>query len=67
MATPARSEAVALINRQFERETPAADAKHSKHYYGVQELRELLDFIYGGPPAGDREELVGHPMNGKRH
>lgn len=27
------------------------------HHYGLQDLRVLLDFIYGGPPANADEEL----------
>jgi hypothetical protein len=27
------------------------------HHYGKQELRDLLDFIYGGEPLWEGEEL----------
>lgn len=57
----ARRQAAGLIALQLDRNTdhtpldlrPKGNARH----YGVQELRELLDFIYGGPPANKSEEI----------
>ena len=55
-----RKEAVDLINKQLQGPigkghaftTPLDKlAKGNQHHYGVQELRELMDFIYGGPPT----------------
>lgn len=31
--------------------------KGGKHHYGLQDLRDLLDFIYEGPPDTDVEAL----------
>jgi len=62
-----REEAVAVINKQLEGpdisngtrfgKTPVYGRfKAGQHHYGKQELRELLDFIYG-PPTNTSEEL----------
>ena len=32
--------------------------KAGQWHYGKQELRELLDFIYGGPPESDEERVA---------
>lgn len=64
-----RKEVAALVRRQL-RESPDtsenycqgktpldARPKGSQLHYGRQELRELLDFIYGGPPENDDERV----------
>lgn len=51
---PSRKETVELIYKQLDMETSAAKNK-SHHHYGKAELRELLDFIYGGPPENEEE------------
>ncbi len=58
-----RAQAVALIHEQFKRSRPCP-SKKGRHYYGAQELKELLDAIYGGPPATDAEKIKGSPMGG---
>lgn len=47
-----RAEVADFLDKQelTEREKP-------RWHYGKQELRDLLDFIYGGPPASEDEEL----------
>lgn len=54
--TPARVQVVALVKQQLANESPAQEIK-SQVFYGKVELRELLDFIYGGPPEIEEEEL----------
>lgn len=64
-----RKEVAALVRRQL-REGPDTSEnyrqgktlldgrpKGSQLHYGRQELRELLDFIYGGPPENDDERV----------
>jgi hypothetical protein len=62
-----REEAVAIIYKQlygpdtsngirFGKTPIDGRFKADKHHYGLQELRELLDFIYG-PPTNISEEL----------
>jgi len=55
MATP-REKAVRLIEQQLDWNTEASKKCPLPHY-GACELRELLDFIYGGEPATDSEKL----------
>lgn len=67
MSMKTRQEAAALVKRQLQTSPDTTDGhesgktplggrpKGSQHHYGRQELRELLDFIYGGPPANDYE------------
>ena len=65
-AKPPRFAAVAFVAAQLKR-NPAdysvtrmtGRPKSGTPFYGRQELRELLDFIYGGPPATDDEKIVG--------
>ena len=52
---PDRDAAVAFIQEQFAR--PSPPGKHGRAHYGLVELRELLDFIYGGPPETPVEAL----------
>lgn len=33
------------------------DLKGHKHHFGWQELKILMDFIYGGPPTEKSDEL----------
>lgn len=56
-----RAEVARFINRQLD---PAVSLvyrtereKGSQFHYGRQELRELMDFIYGGLPADRSEEI----------
>lgn len=52
-----RAEAVSLIYSQFDRCTQSHTRKRHREHYGAQELRELLDAIYGGPPSEESERL----------
>jgi hypothetical protein len=60
-----RKEAAELANRQLQ-DSPTTDGKTPidgrpkglANHYGKQELRELLDFIYGGPPENDDERVA---------
>ncbi len=51
-----RKEAVALIQDQL-----ATDGRRYKEktywHYGAMELRELMDFIYGGEPKTEEEKI----------
>jgi hypothetical protein len=51
-----RAEAVALINERLGQSAPPGSEKRA-HHYGKVELRELMDFIYGGPPTQDDERI----------
>jgi len=54
-----REEAVSLIKDQLDNETDTYKNSSSKcaWHYGKQELRELLDLIYGGEPENEHQEL----------
>ena len=56
-----RADAVAFIEKQFDfddyKGTVTGRPKGNQHHYGKQELRELMDFIYGGVPSGKSEEI----------
>lgn len=54
-AVPTRRTLVRVIKEQLRENTPATKAGGKVHY-GKVALRELLDVIYGGPPA-EGEEL----------
>lgn len=41
--------------------------KARRHHYGKQEVRELMDFIYGGEPLSAEQQINGKkPRNGSR-
>ena len=50
-----REEAVKLIEDQIE-DRKCSRGKGAVHY-GKQELRELMDFIYGGEPENDDQKI----------
>ena len=55
-----RSEAVRLISQQLRSEGDNKEIIHGEKprwHYGKQELRALLDAIYGGPPTSDDEKI----------
>lgn len=58
-----RKEAVELIKKQFTEGRPEDKTffgkrpKGNQFHYGRQELRDLLDYIYGGPPSNESEEI----------
>lgn len=37
--------------------------KHQKHHYGLQEARELMDFIYNGKPETNSQCVQGYEGN----
>lgn len=55
----AREEAARFVEVQFTFRGDGATKreKGSQHHYGKQEIRDLLDFIYGGTPATKADEL----------
>lgn len=55
-----RTEAVKFITAQLDGTTHKFDHPTGWHY-GKCELRQLMDFIYGGHPATD-EECLGEPL-----
>lgn len=54
-----RAEAVLLVKKQMDvvSHKPLGQWKGAVHY-GYLELRELLDYLYGGPPKDPSEELL---------
>jgi len=52
-----RRDAVNVVRRQLNGDSPAAMRKSCWHY-GKVELRELLDAIYGGPPTRKDQYLT---------
>lgn len=52
----ARDEVARFIKLQMNFETDAAKNK-PHHHYGFQELKELMDFIYGCPPENKEQEI----------
>lgn len=46
-----REEAARFAEKQFSWQHKCSREKGGAHHYGLQELRELMDFIYQGPPA----------------
>lgn len=55
---PPRKEVVAFIRSQLNWQTPASSTKQPTANYGKQELRELMDFLYGGEPVNDDEKIL---------
>lgn len=49
---------VAIPDRNLRNRRIASGIK-SPHHYGLSELRQLLDFIYDGPPQTREEEVTG--------
>ena len=37
--------------------------KRDRSHYGFQELRDLLDFIYGSPPENQQQKIVNDAPN----
>lgn len=52
-----REEVARFIEETLEYDRECVLQKGSKVHYGKQELRELLDFIYGGQPATEKEKI----------
>jgi hypothetical protein len=46
-----RAEVAAVIETLLENNWPVPSDKHYRQHFGRVELRSILDFIYGGPPA----------------
>lgn len=57
-----REQAVAFITHQMvwldDGPKPGRREKFGSWHYGVQDLRELLDAIYGGEPENDQQRLA---------
>lgn len=51
-----REEAARFIETQLAPDWVTSLEKGEQFHYGKQELRELMDFIYGGPPE-DKEMI----------
>jgi len=51
-----REEAVQLIHAQLHWKTGRKKVGQA-HHYGRQELRALLDFLYGGPPSNVKQQI----------
>ena len=69
-STPVRSreEVARFIERQFAipHRIEVEGRRGPKYKYGVVDLRDLLDFIFGGPPANDAENLKPKNHSGRR-
>lgn len=52
-----REDAVRYITQQFSSGYTTLFSKFDKHHYGLQELKDLLDFIYGEVPTRKEEGL----------
>lgn len=52
-----RAEAVELIRKQLDHETPEQEQGPSLWHYGRFELRLLMDFIYEGEPKTEEEYI----------
>jgi hypothetical protein len=50
-----REEAARFIEQQMNGGRDEPREKWSRHHYGYQEARTLLDFIYGGLPSKEEE------------
>ena len=53
-----RTEAATLINRRMVYDKTLPELPMSCDHYGKQELKELMDLIYEGPPSTLEEELT---------
>ena len=53
-----RTEAATLINKRMNYDDTLPELSMSSHHYGKQELKELMDLIYEGPPSIIEEELT---------
>jgi hypothetical protein len=55
-----REEVARFIEYQFDGSRNYHCRRHKGHtHYGLQELRELMDFIYGGEPKTQAENIRG--------
>jgi hypothetical protein len=65
-----REETARFVEQQFEvygRNYECPLEKGGQWHYGKQDVRALLDFIYGGPPDGKEQEVQGKNLrNGFR-
>lgn len=56
-----RAEVARFVEQYFDgfasTERRSSRDKGDRHHYGLQDVRELLDFIYGGPPASEPEQV----------
>lgn len=52
-----REKVCRFIENQFKEDD--CSLKKNAWHYGLQDLRELLDFIYGGKPKIDKNKLKG--------
>jgi len=55
-----RIESARHAERIFNSELRTVRNKEGKVHFGWQELRDIMDFIYGGPPVNDEEILVNN-------
>lgn len=56
-----REEAARFAERQFADAYDCPLEKGRQWHYGKQDVRALLDFIYGGPPENEAQQLKGKP------
>ena len=58
-----REEAARFVERQLFGDADTKRDKNRRHHYGVQELRDLMDFIYGGEPEADGHKIRTQSYN----
>ena len=63
MSNATRQEVVSFIQDQFERRQEYYPRKDNRWHYGLVELKELLDFIYGGAPKNEKEAINVKSVN----
>ena len=64
-----REETARFIEHQFDNfgSYECKLPKERAWHYGKQEVRELMDFIYGGPPKSEKHQVRGKALrNGHR-
>lgn len=52
-----REEAVKFVTKQFDDVNPTERNKGGQVHYGLQELRDLMDFLYEQEPQSEAEQL----------
>jgi hypothetical protein len=57
-----REEVARFIEEQMEGASEPSKPKGKRYHYGAQELRDLMDFVFGGEPLTDAERItLKHP------
>jgi hypothetical protein len=66
MNTKTREEVARYIERQFDYTSGyQVSVRKEEWHYGKCELRDLLDFIFGGPPTSPEEFIRGRALRNR--